>query len=217
MESAQGDLKKAKAAIDQNQQDNSELRMEKHTLQERVKKLSQTLEDTTQRLSSEVDVASEMKSQLAELKLEYIAAGDKLEAEQSVIQELQVDLRNMESALNAVSHDKKAAQMENVQLGSQLEAAQKAVLRAEAAQVQAEQQLTSSQAEIEGLQGRVNDVTASLEASSANAQSTEQVRLHYIHTLRCTCRASQPLHDLHDFSIVSVVSASCMQAWLLGQ
>ena len=177
LESAQGDLKKAKAAINQNQQDNSELRMEKHTLQDRVKKLSQTLEDTTQRLSSEVDVASEMKSQLAELKLEYIAAGDKLEAEQSVIRELQVDLRNMESALNAVSHDKKAAQMENVQLSSQLEAAQKAVLAAEAAQAQAEHQLTSSQAEIEGLQGRVDDVTASLEVSSSNAQSTAQVCL----------------------------------------
>lgn len=64
--------------------------MEKHSLQDRVNKLSKTLEDTTLRLSTEVDVASEMKSQLAELKLEYIAAGDKLEAEQSVIRELQV-------------------------------------------------------------------------------------------------------------------------------
>jgi chromosome segregation ATPase len=175
LDQAMGDLKKAKEAIDQNQQDNSKLRMEKHSLQDRVSKLSQTLEDTTQRLSSEVDVASEMKSQLAELKLEYIAAGDKLEAEQNVIRELQVDLRNMESALNAVSHDKKAAQMENVQLCSQLEAAQKAVLAAQAAQSRAEEQLSSSQAMIEGLQERVEDVTASLEVSSSAAQSTAEV------------------------------------------
>lgn len=187
LDKALGDVKKAKEVIDQNQQDNSELRMEKHSLQDRVDKLSQTLEDTTFRLSTEVDTASEMKSQLAELKLEYIAAGDKLEAEQSVIRNLQVDLRNMESALNAVSHDKKAAQMDNVQLGSQLEAAQKAVLAAEAAQMQAEEQLSSSHVMIEGLQGRVEDVTASLEASSTAVQSTAEVIPHPVMLELCVC------------------------------
>jgi hypothetical protein len=65
--------------------------------------------------------------------------------------------------------------MENVQLCSQLEAAQKAVLAAQAAQSRAEEQLSSSQAMIEGLQERVEDVTAYLEVSSSAAQSTAEV------------------------------------------
>lgn len=81
----------------------------------------------------------------------------------------------MESALNAVSHDKKAAQMENVQLSSQLEAAQKAVLAAENAQAHAEHELNSSQTAMHELQGRVEDATAALEASSTAAQSTSEV------------------------------------------
>jgi hypothetical protein len=70
-------------------------------MQDRVSKPLQPLQDTTQRGCSQVDIASEMELHLAELKLEYIAAGDKLHAKQNVIWELQVDLRNMESALNA--------------------------------------------------------------------------------------------------------------------
>lgn len=144
-------------------------------MQERIKKLSSTLEATTLRLSSEVDVASDMKSQLAELKLEYIAAGDKLEAEQTHIKELQVDLRNMESALNAVSHDKKAAIMENAQLAAQLESSQKSLMAAELAQRKTESELANTQSIAAELQQQLAAFESELQAVIEGAQTKEAV------------------------------------------
>jgi chromosome segregation ATPase len=169
------DLKKAHNALETQQSANSQLRSDKVALEDRVARLAKSLEETTSRLSSEVDVASEMKSQLAELKLEYIAAGDKLEAEQLHIRELQVDLRNMESALNAVSHDKKAAQMENAQLNSQLEASQKAVLAAQAAEQDVLSDLIAHQEAAADLRAQIGALEEQLQEAKAVAISQEQV------------------------------------------
>lgn len=176
LETTTSDLKKAHAALEKQQSANSILKADNAGMQERIKKLSSTLEATTLRLSSEVDVASDMKSQLAELKLEYIAAGDKLEAEQTHIKELQVDLRNMESALNAVSHDKKAAIMENAQLAAQLEGSQKSLMAAELAQRKTETELANTQSTASELQQQLAAFESELQAVIENAQSKEAVR-----------------------------------------
>lgn len=177
------DLKKAHNALEKQQATNSALKADNVTMQERVKKLSSTLEATTLRLSSEVDVASDMKSQLAELKLEYIAAGDKLEAEQTHIKELQVDLRNMESALNAVSHDKKAAIMENAQLSAQLEGSQKSLMAAESAHRKTETDLANSQATANDLQQQLAAFESEMQAVIERAQAKEAVQPRSLNTV----------------------------------
>ena len=55
-----------------------------------IARLNVALNDMTERLSHESDTSSEMKSQLQELKREYIAAGDRLESDQMTIRTLQV-------------------------------------------------------------------------------------------------------------------------------
>lgn len=193
LDTTASDLKRAHDAIEKQQSANSILKADNAAMQERIKKLSRTLEATTLRLSSEVDVASDMKSQLAELKLEYIAAGDKLEAEQTHIKELQVDLRNMESALNAVSHDKKAAIMENAQLAGQLEGSQKSLMAAELAQRKAETELANSQIIANSLQQQLTDFENDLQGMVETAQTKEGVRfLHGDLATACSRLFMQP-------------------------
>lgn len=175
LDTTASDLQKAHDAIEQQQSTNSILKADNAAMQDRIKKLSSTLEATTLRLSSEVDVASDMKSQLAELKLEYIAAGDKLEAEQTHIKELQVDLRNMESALNAVSHDKKAAIMENAQLAAQLEGSQKSLMAAELGQRKTETDLANTQSMATDLQQQLAAFESEMQAVIERSQTNEAV------------------------------------------
>lgn len=82
MDAVQTDLAKAHTALEQQQSANSKIKLQNKGLEEQVTSLSSELEVTSARLSSESVVASSMKNQLDELKMEYIAAGDKLEAEQ---------------------------------------------------------------------------------------------------------------------------------------
>jgi septal ring factor EnvC (AmiA/AmiB activator) len=82
VEAVQKDLAKAHTALENQQSANSKIKLQNKSLEEKVAALSAELEDTSARLSSESDVASNMKNQLDELKMEYIAAGDKLEEEQ---------------------------------------------------------------------------------------------------------------------------------------
>ena len=176
LDTTASDLKKAHDVLEKQQSANSILKADNAAMQDRIKRLSSTLEATTLRLSSEVDVASDMKSQLAELKLEYIAAGDKLEAEQTHIKELQVDLRNMESALNAVSHDKKAAIMENAQLAAQLEGSQKSLMAAEMSQRKSETELANTQTVATELQQQLTEFESELQVMVETAQTKESVR-----------------------------------------
>lgn len=82
LETTQKDLEKAHTALENQQSVNSQLKLKQKGMDGDMATLAQELEDVNNRLSSESTVASTMKSQLAELKMEYIAAGDKLEAEQ---------------------------------------------------------------------------------------------------------------------------------------
>ena len=88
LETMQQDLEKAHAALENQQSVNSQLKLKQKGMEDDMATLAQELEDVHNRLSSESTVASTMKSQLAELKMEYIAAGDKLEAEQVRMQAL---------------------------------------------------------------------------------------------------------------------------------
>jgi chromosome segregation ATPase len=172
LNTAQEDLAKSHAALDNQQSVNSQLKLDVKNLNQQLTKVTADLNETNSRLTSETTVASEMKHQLAELKMEYIAAGDKLEAEQGLIRKLQTDVKSMESALSTTSHDKKAAQMENAQLTSQLESSHKAVYMAQSSQEALAQELANSEVQTEELRGQV----ASLERECAATQAALQQR-----------------------------------------
>jgi chromosome segregation ATPase len=110
LDATQADLKKAHGALEAQQSANSELKLVAQRNEEHLAKLTNTLQATATKLDTEVSSSTTMKSQLEELKMEYIAAGDKLEQEQTHIRQLSSELASMEAATNANARDKKAAQ-----------------------------------------------------------------------------------------------------------
>lgn len=106
----QTDLNKAHTALEAQQSTASGLKLELAQKEEEVAKLHSSLQEVTSKLDSEVTQGETMKTQLMELKKEYIEAGDALEKGQGTIKELQAKLASLEGTASSNARDKKAAQ-----------------------------------------------------------------------------------------------------------
>lgn len=95
---------------------------------------------------------------------------------QGVIRKLQTELANMETTLSSTAHDKKAAQMENAQLTTQLEQSQKVAYTAQSAREAIAQELTGAEAQANELRRVISRVEDERDAMKDIVNERDQVR-----------------------------------------
>lgn len=90
LEATQVEVAQTRSELTKQQQANSQLKQVAAELETKVERLGDQLEETNSKLSEETTKGADAKKHLTELKREYIAAGDKLESEQTVIRSMRV-------------------------------------------------------------------------------------------------------------------------------
>lgn len=84
------EVAETRVELDKQQQANSALKQAAADLESKVGRLEDQLDETNSKLNEESERGAYAMKNLTELKREYIAAGDKLESEQTVIRSMRV-------------------------------------------------------------------------------------------------------------------------------
>ena len=94
----------------------------------------------------------------------------------------------METTLSSTAHDKKAAQMENAQLTTQLEQSQKVAYTAQSAREAIAQELTTAEAQANDLRRIISRVEDERDAMKDVVHERDQVR-----PMACACPGGEAL------------------------